>query len=169
KEVGGSGTDVGRATAMDAQGNVYIFGSAGSPDFPTTTNAVQPASGGGTDLFVLKLNKNGDVLFSTYLGGSGTEGAGGIQLDKDGNIYLTGSTSSLNFPVSADALQRTSGGATDSYLVKLDPTGSRILYSSYLGGSANEVGNAVALDTAGNVYLAGWTSSSNFQTKGSGG
>lgn len=169
KDVGGTGSDVGRASAIDAQGNVYIFGGSGSADFPTTAGSVQKSSGGSTDLFLLKFNATGDVLFSTYLGGSGIEGAGGIEVDKDGNVYLTGSTSSPNFPVSADALQRTSGGATDAYLVKLDPTGSKLLYSSYLGGSVNEVGNALVLDNASNVYIAGWTGSSDFPAKRVGG
>ncbi|MBI4893368.1 MAG: SBBP repeat-containing protein, partial [Acidobacteria bacterium] len=170
KEIGGAGPDVGKATAIDGQGNIYILGGTSSADFPASSGALQKATGGGAaDLFLIKLNSKGDLVYSTYLGGNGTEGAGALALDQSGNVYLTGSSSSTNYPTTADALQKSYGGGTDAILTKIDAAGSQLLYSSYLGGTAAEVGNGLALDAQGNVYVAGWSASAGLKTSAVGG
>jgi len=173
--LGGSGNDAGGAIAVDAAGNAYVTGYTASTDFPTM-NPLQPANGGGADAFVAKLNPAGSALvYSTYLGGSGAENVylylgfgdtavGGIAVDSAGNAYVTGYTSSTDFPT-MNPLQPANGGGTDAFVAKLNPTGSALLYSTYLGGSSDDYGFAITVDSAGNAYVAGRTFSADFPTK----
>lgn len=168
--LGGSGGSsfFGGGIALDSAGDAYVSGITESPYFPTTPGAIQTAFGGGRDAFVSKLNATGTALvFSTYLGGSGRDEVapdGGIALDSSGNVYVTGITSSTNFPI-ADAVQATyGGGSLDAFVTKLNASGTALVYSTYLGGSGYEGGIGLALDAAGNAYVAGVTISTDFPT-----
>ncbi|MFL6255776.1 MAG: SBBP repeat-containing protein [Pyrinomonadaceae bacterium] len=165
--LGGSAQDDGEAIAADSAGNTYLTGNTFSTNFPTA-NALQPVQGGGViqDAFVTKLNAAGNAfVYSTYLGGTGGEIGFGIAVDAAGNAYVAGGTGSLNSFPTANALQ-CSGGGQDAFLSKINAAGSAFVYSTYLGGSANENARGVALDSAGNAYIAGFTRSSNFPTVG---
>jgi hypothetical protein len=159
--LGGTVTDGGAAIAVDANANAYISGTTQSSNFPTM-NAPQPAFGGGVDVFVTKLNAAGTIAFSTFLGGSGNEEAGGIALDSVGNIFVAGGTSSANFPTVA-ALQSAISGSQDAFVTKISFNGT-ISFSTYLGGNggAPQQASAIAVDTAGNPYVTGVTNSTNF-------
>lgn len=174
--LGGSGTDQGYGVAVDSTSNIYLVGITDSANFPTM-NAFQQAAG-GSDAFVTKLAATGSsLIYSTYVGGSGSDLGSGIAVDSSGLVYITGRTASAsNFPLTADALQPAfGGGPNDAFLTKIDPTRAgmaSLIYSSYLGGSKDEdipspgpAGNpsgAIAVDLSGNAYLTGNTSSSNF-------
>jgi hypothetical protein len=125
-------------------------------------NAIQPDLNGFTDAFVAKLNSSGSLLFSTYMGGSGVEVGNAIAVDACGAAYVAGYTYSTDFPVTAGAVQAAIGGDCDAFLFKLSPMGDLLLYATYLGGSGADTASGVALDPSGNVYLSGWTLSSNF-------
>jgi hypothetical protein len=164
--LGGSGCtmaypETGQGIAVDAQGNAYAAGVTSSSDFPIL-NAVQPQLEGSTDAFVAKFNSAGGLQFSTYMGGSGVDVGNAIALDASGSIYVVGYTYSTDFPVTAGAVQTANAGACDAFLFKLSPTGDTLLYATYLGGSGPDTASGVALDSSGNVYLGGWTLSSNF-------
>ena len=148
----------------DIQGNTYVAGLTYSPDFRVTTGALQTKAGGGSDAFVAKFSASGVLLWSTYLGGNGDDWATGVAVDSGGNVLVTGWTRSIDFPV-AHALQGTlNNGASparyDAFVAKLDPGGTRLLYSTFLGGSDDDGANALALDAAGNAYIAGNSNSS---------
>jgi len=162
--LGGSGRDGGSGIAVDADGSAYVTGQTTSTDFPTV-NPLQAASGGGADAFVSKLDAAGSALvYSTYLGGSGGDGGAGIAVDAAGSAYVSGSTSSTNFPT-ANPLQAASGGGlTDAFVSKLNAAGSALVYSTYLGGSSRDAGRGIAVDAAGSAYVTGWTTSTNFPT-----
>ncbi len=119
--LGGSGDDYGYAAATDSSGNVYVTGETSSRIFPLL-NAYQAYYGGSGDAFLSKFSSTGSLLFSTYLGGSGIDYANGVATDSSGNVYLTGSTSSTNFPTTLGAYQKTSGGSDDAFLTKMDLT-----------------------------------------------
>jgi hypothetical protein len=160
--LGGSRRDNGFDIAVDAAGNAYVSGWTQSADFPTV-NPAQPAFGGGSvDAIVFKLNPSGSaLLYSTFLGGTGTtEYGNAIAVDAAGSAYVAGVTDSPNFPT-VTPLQVALSGAQDGYLARLDPAGSTLLYSTYLGGSGLESASDVALDTAGDVFVAGNTRSSD--------
>jgi hypothetical protein len=164
--LGGSGGDDGYGIAVDSSGNAYVTGSTASSNFPTM-NPLQPIYDGGGDAFVAKLNPTGSALvYSTYLGGSGGDGAKGIATDSSGNVYVTGFTTSTNFPT-MNPLQPSNGGGGfgyDAIVAKINPTGSALVYSTYLGGSGDDIGAGIAADRSGNAYVTGYTDSSNFPT-----
>lgn len=149
---------------VDASGNVYITGRTDSSDFPTTVDAFDRSIGGPSDAFVVKLDETGVLLYATYLGGSGSEIGIDIVTDTSGNAYVTGFTNSSNFPTTANAFDLTFNGALDVFVTKLDPTGTNLLYSTYLGGEGLDTGFGIGIDLAGSVYVAGRTSSSGFPT-----
>ncbi|MGH9837979.1 MAG: SBBP repeat-containing protein [Blastocatellia bacterium] len=168
--LGGSGIDHGLGIAVDANGNTYVTGWTHSTDFPTA-NPLQPTSGGNGDVFLTKLNAAGSALvYSTYLGGSGFDGAisfnkntNDIYVDASGSAYVTGTTSSTDFPTQ-NAMQPTSGGSFDAFVTKLNAAGSALVYSTYLGGNGTEGGFAIVVDASGSAYIAGGTTSTNFPT-----
>ena len=160
--LGGSGIDYGTSIAVDSAGNAYVIGYTGSTDFPTM-NPLQPTFGGGVyDAFVAKLNPTGSALaYSTYLGGSSVEFGYGIAVDSVGNAYVTGYTGSSDFPTMSP-LQPNAGGGGDAFVTEINPSGSALVYSTYLGGSGSDSGNGIAVDSAGSAYVTGQTYSSDF-------
>ena len=163
--LGGSGYESGNSIAVDGTGAAYVAGETTSPDFPVR-NARQASLRGGHDAFVARLNPDGTVAFATFLGGSWDDRANAIALDSAGNVLLTGTTNSRDFPV-ANAAQPNNAGGQDVFITKLDGTGSTILFSTYIGGlggtpTAPEEGSAIAADAAGAVYVAGNAASLNF-------
>jgi hypothetical protein len=163
--LGGNGFDSGIGIALDSSGNAYVTGQTGSTNFPTR-NPLQSAYGGGDyDAFVAKLNPTGSALvYSTYLGGSGGEYGSGIAVDGSGNAYVTGQTSSTNFPTMNPLQSAYGGGDYDAFVAKLNPTGSALVYSTYLGGSGEDWGQGIAVDSSGNAYVTGLTTSTDFPT-----
>ncbi len=160
--LGGTGVDAAYGLAVDSSGNAYIAGTTGSANFPTTL-ALQTTNAGGGDVFVSKLNPSGTALvYSTYLGGSGADQATSLVLNSSGNVYVAGNTSSSNFPTTSAAFQTTYGGSGDAFVAELSPDGSSLVYSSYLGGSAQDSAQALAVDSSGSAYLTGSTQSSDF-------
>jgi hypothetical protein len=162
--LGGSGYDSGTAIAVDAAGSAYVTGFTSSTDFPTA-NALQATYGGGTwDVYVTKLNPTGSALvYSTYLGGSNSDVGADIAVDSFGNAYVTGYTQSTDFPT-VNALQPTNHGGWDAFVARLNAAGSALVYSTYLGGSSEDVGNGIAVDSFGNAYVTGQTWSTDFPT-----
>lgn len=162
--LGGSGGESANAIAVDSAGNSYITGVTFSRDFPTV-NPVQPDLNLGCclDVFVTKLNASGSALiYSTFLGGSRSERGNGVAVDPSGNACIVGTTDSTDFPV-ANAFQPAhTGFGSDAFVVKLNNSGSVLLYSTYLGGNQTEEGRAIAADIAGNAYITGFTASQNF-------
>jgi len=164
---GGSGDDLPTAAVEDAQGFLYVVGTTNSTDIIGVQRAVQGANAGATDIFVMKLSHNTKaLLWVTYLGGTAAETAGGIAIDRQGNLTISGTTSSQNFPVTPDAMQRTfGGGGSDGFVARLNGKGERLLYSTYLGGSGADAVHSVSVDAASVVVAAGVTSSANFNTR----
>ena len=161
--LGGSGYDQGIGIAVDSSGNAYVMGFTSSTNFPTAS-PLQATYGGGYDAFVSKLNAAGSgLVYSTYVGGSREDWVQGIAVDSSGNAYVTGYTYSTNFPT-ASPLQATNGGGNDAFVTKLDAAGSALVYSTYLGGSSYDYGLGIAVDSSGNAYVTGGTSSTNFPT-----
>jgi RHS repeat-associated protein len=165
--LGGGGADQGNAIALDRSGDAFVTGSTASTNFPTTSGAYQTSAQGNGDAFVTELNTAGSALaYSTYLGGaSGADQGNGIAVDASGYAWVAGTTGSTNFPTTAGAQQGSNAGGNDAFLTRVTPTGT-LSYSTYLGGSGDDAGNAVAVDPAGNAYIAGYTNSTNFPVAG---
>ncbi len=198
--LGGSGNDVGSGIAVDASGNAYLTGATYSTNFPTTSGAFQQTSGGSEDVFVAKFNPalsgTASLVYATYLGGNGFDGyytddpgqsdepvepGPAIAVDSAGDAYVAGTTTSTNFPKTPGAFQTTyeaqypNLAVGDAFVTKLNPTGTQLVYSTYLGNE-NTGAFGIALDASDNAYVTGWTRSTSFPTvnpiqatKGSGG
>jgi hypothetical protein len=163
--LGGSGDDIGIGIAIDSIGNAYVTGFANSTDYDVTPGAFQTTFGGGKyDAFVTKLNASGsDLVYSTYLGGSGEDGGNDIAVDESGNAYVTGYTYSTDFDVTPGAFQTTFGGGKyDAFVTKLNATGRGLAYSTYIGGNDRDEGRGIAIDSCGNAYVTGLTNSTNY-------
>ncbi len=177
--LGGSGSDAGYGIAVDSQGNAYVTGETSSNNFPTMQNAYDTTCGKygmcdgvWSDVFVTKLSPQGNSLvYSTYLGGSESDIGYGIAVDSQGNAYVTGLVRSNDFPTknAYDTTCNTNGtcglGYPDAFVTKLDTTQSghnSLIYSTYLGGNYGDSGNAIAVDSQGNVYVTGTTNSTDF-------
>jgi hypothetical protein len=160
--LGGSGDDRGLGLAVDAGGSVYVTGMTTSTNFPTV-NPLQATHGGGLgDIFVTKLTPAGAAVYSTYYGGRGHDQGYAIVVDGSASPYITGYTTSTNFPV-ANAYQNTyRGGADDALLLKLNTAGTAVVFSTYLGGFGSDNGVRLALDREGSIYVAGYTASEDF-------
>jgi hypothetical protein len=166
--LGGTVTDHGLDVAVDGAGSAYVIGDTGSTDFPTQSPK-QPNNGGGADAFVTKLNPAGNnFLYSTYLGGSDSEGGFGIAVDGAGNAYVTGFTRSTDFPTQSPKQPNKAGvaGTSDAFVTKFNPSGSAHLYSTYLGGAGNDAAVSIAVDAADSAYVAGETRSTDFPVEG---
>ena len=157
-------SDLAQGVAVDSSGNMYVTGYTGSLNFPTA-GAIQSFGGGAFDAFITKLNATGSTLvYSTYFGGNKDDLGYGIAVDSFGNAYVTGQTSSTDFPT-ANALQPAYGAGTqDAFIAKLDATGSVLTYSTYLGGNSDDAAQGIAVDGSGSAYVTGWTNSANFPT-----
>jgi len=163
--IGGSGNEEGRAIKVDSSGHAYVTGYTGSSAFPVTSGSYDTTANGSADAFVLKLNPDGSALsYSTLIGGTGFDEAYDLALDANNDVFVVGQTNSATFPTTASAFQTTYGGMADAFLAHLDSTGATLMYSSFLGGNANDYGEDVALDLAGNAYVTGFTASTNFPT-----
>jgi hypothetical protein len=183
--VGGSGDDLGSGIAVNASaGTVYVAGITTSTDFPVTAGVVQPTSGSpaGTDCntvsstntpctdgFVFELNSSGTPLYATYLGGNNDDGAFGVAIDAAGDAYVAGFTYSVNFPLKSALYSMLNGTATnssapyeDAFVSEINPTGTQLVYSTFLGGGNNDFATGITVDGSGNAYIAGGTSSSDF-------
>ena len=163
--LGGSAANAGEAIAVDAQGDAYVTGYTYSTNFPTQS-AWQSDSGGGSDAFVTEFSPGGSSLvFSTYLGGSGNDAAYGLALGPAGDIYITGSTQSTDFYTTPNSFQSIYGLSGDAFVTRFAPGGTGVAFSTYIGGSQAEQGNAIAVDSAGNSVTVGVTQSSDFPTQ----
>jgi hypothetical protein len=168
--LGGTAADIAFAIAVDGSGNAYVTGSATSTNFPTL-NPFQPTIAGPQSAFVTKLNPTlagaASLVYSTYLGGTGSDRGAGIAVDTNGNAYVTGATGSVNFPTKNPIQVATGGGLSDAFVTKLNPAlagAASLIYSTYLGGLGTDVGNGIAVDSSGTAYVVGTTGSSNFPT-----
>ena len=163
----GTGNEQATAVALDAQGNVYVAGWSNcwqsTKPLPVTSGAIQSNCAGLSDAFVLKLDPTlSHILYMTYLGGSNNDQISSIAVDATGDAYVLGTTSSADFPTTSGVFQPTYGGAQDAFVAKINPQGTALLYSSYLGGSSFDDGESIRVDSSGNAYLGGGTNSSNF-------
>ena len=187
--LGGSIVDYGAGIAVDSSGDAYVTGQSWSSDYPVTGNAFQPTNNAyandAFNAFVTKVNPSGTgLVYSTFLGGTGlpsqsdnSSGAGdtgdAIAVDSSGDAYVTGSAISSNFPTTSDAFQTVNNAAghltpigINAFVTELNPGGSTLLYSTYLGGSIQDYGLGIALDKLGGIYIAGQASSTNFPVTG---
>jgi hypothetical protein len=160
--LGGTGDDAGYGIAFDSAGNAYVTGQTASVDFPGATNTNKLV--GTADVFVTQITASGALGYSTYLGGSGSNDSGnGIAVNSAGDAFVTGGTTSSAFPTTAGAYQTTLKGPGNAFITKLSPTGA-ISYSTYLGGTGTDTALGIALDSSGNAYAVGKTTSANFPT-----
>lgn len=175
--IGGSQRDLGAGIAVDAAGNVFVAGSTASDDFPVTAGAFRTRHGGigiGDaalgDCFVAKLNDSGSrLIYSTFLGGSASDGCFGLAIDAAGSAYVTGAAGSANFPTTQGAMQPIYRGggnqtyvqASDAFVAKFKPDGSDLVYSTLFGAGGDEFGMGIAVDGSGNAHITGFTNSPN--------
>lgn len=170
--LGGISQDAVHGLAVDETGAVYLVGETHSPDFPATSGIMQPGWAGGQDAFVAKFAADGSGLaWATYLGGEGYDIALAADIGADGSLYVTGRTSSDDFPTTSNAIRRTLSGRTDIFIARISPDGARLEYGTLFGGSntdarptSGEAGRAIAVDDTGAVYIAGVTDSSDLPT-----
>ena len=160
--LGGTAVDNGSSIQVDGGGNAYVLGFSSSADFPTTAGAFDTSANGAFDATLTKLNPAGlRARLLHLLGGSDFDGGNGLTVDSAGSAYVTGGTPSANFPTTPGAYDRTFNSG-DGFVTKLNPSGSALVYSTFIGGSAfDSVGDAV-LDPAGNAWLTGGTGSADF-------
>jgi hypothetical protein len=170
--LGGVAYDSAFGITVDASGNAYVGGETTSNNFPITAGAFQTvcgagcAGGGASAVFVTALNSTGSgLLYSTFLGGSGsTRLVEGMAVDSAGHLFATGWTTGADFPTTPGAFQTTFRGTSTGFVTEFNTTGSGLVYSTFLGGSAAGVVSSIALDSAGHAFVIGWTSSTDFPT-----
>ena len=163
--MGGSGPDFATRGAIDSSGNVYFAGDTQSGNFPVV-NAYQPNLLGIQDAFLVKILADGSAVpYATYFGGSAADAGYGAAVDTQGNPYLGGYTLSGNLPLMNAFQPAFGGGAGDAFVTKFNSTGSALVFSTYLGGSGNDVGEGMSVDAGGSAYVTGYTTSSNFPTQ----
>jgi hypothetical protein len=163
--LGGNGYDHIMEIALDLFGNFYFTGFTGSSNFPTSNNAYDNSYNGGVhDLFVCKFNQNCTTInYSTYIGGNDYDWGEEIIVDNENSVFITGATKSLNFPTTNGTYDSTyNGGNWDVFVLKLNQNGTKLVFSTFIGGNSFERGRGLFLDSGGNIFVAGFTSSSNF-------
>jgi uncharacterized protein (TIGR03437 family) len=167
--LGGTGNDNGAGIAVDTAGNAYITGHTDSKDFPTVNPFQKTNPEGGSPgvgdgcVFVSKISADGSkLLYSTYLGGNGYDVGNAIAVDSAGDAFVTGSTTSSNFPMANAIQDKNLAPFGTAFVTKLSPAGNALLFSTYLGGSQSDVGYGITVDSAGNAYITGNTNSQNF-------
>ena len=160
--LGGNAADNGYSVAVDSSGCAYTVGETWSPNFPLR-NPMQSVPAGDTDIFVTKWNAAGNgILYSTYIGGSNRDVPLGIGVDAAGNAYIAGFTYSANFPITGGALRSTFSGQSKGFVLKLNPSGNSLIYSTFLGGSGSDYATGIAVDATGQAYIPGYTASVDF-------
>lgn len=168
--LGGSSNDIGSGIVVDSSDAVYVTGQTTSSDFPTTAGAFDTSFGGGSysDAFIVKLNAAGSALiYATFLGGSSNDSGYSAAVDSSGAVYVTGNTSSSNFPTTVSAYDTSLNGGSDVFVSKLNSSGSSLIFSTFLGGNSDDCPTtscAIAVDATGAAYVTGRTNSSNFPT-----
>ena len=163
--LGGAADDEGFDIDVHPNGEAYVTGSTQGTGFPTTPGAYDVTHNGGDDVFVTKFNKTGTALvYSTYIGGSSSDIGESIAVLPNGEAYVTGETRSSNFPATPGAFDDSLNGGEDVFVLKLNKAGSALVYSTFLGGTANEQGRGIAVDHHGNAHVGGLTSSIDFPT-----
>lgn len=163
--LGGAGDDIAYGIAVDLAGNAYVTGKTTSTNFPIAGRAIRTTSGGLEDAFVAELNSSGQLIYSTYLGGSGSDIGYGIAVDLNTQVYVTGTTSSALFPITSSAPQKQfPGGLSDAFLTKIDVSSGQILYSTFMGGSGIDGAYTIGLEPGGGACIAGVTDSNNLPT-----
>lgn len=165
--LGGGNLDGGSSIVIDANKNIFVTGFTKSTNFPSTGNAFQQsiASKDTEDVFVAKLNSDGsDLVYSTFIGGTKLDIANSIDIDFNGNAYVTGYTISPNFPTTANAFDPNYHRGPDVFVAKLNSDGSDLIYSTFLGGEYADIGSSISVDSKGYAYVAGTTLSMDFPT-----
>jgi len=159
---GGISTDIAAGIAVDSTGSAYVTGQTWSTDFPLM-NPIQAALAGISDAFITEISADGAaIVYSTYLGGTSSDNGEGIAVDSTGAAYVTGSTSSTDFPLMTPFQGVFGGRSADAFVTKIDPAGTAIVYSTFLGGASWESGHDIAVDSTGAAYVIGDTLSTNF-------
>ncbi|MEE8574923.1 MAG: SBBP repeat-containing protein, partial [Thermodesulfobacteriota bacterium] len=165
--LGGVGNDTGTGIAVDSLGSAYVTGETYSADFTVSASAIDSTLGGTKDAFVTKVNATGsDLTYSTYLGGTAADHARAIAVDSSGSAYVTGETYSTDFPTFpvGSPIDGELSGTRDAFVTKINPVGSALTYSTFLGGEDIDIGNGIIVDSSGNAYVTGRTDSSDFPT-----
>ncbi|WP_309495566.1 SBBP repeat-containing protein [Mechercharimyces sp. CAU 1602] len=162
--LGGSNFDAGSGITVNTKKQAYIIGLTGSNDFPTTPNSFQTMlPGNNTAAYVSRVNADGSsLIYSTYLGGTGDDTGAAISLNGNDEAYVTGQTTSTNFPVTPNAIQSQLAGTQDAFVARFNQAGSTLIFSSYLGGTNTQVGSGISVDPFDNAWVVGETSSTNF-------
>ena len=163
--LGGSNDDCGFSIALDSNSNVFITGYTNSTDFPTTAESYNITHNGDADVFISKFNNNlTNLLATTFLGGSNDDCGNAIALDSNGNVFITGYTKSTDFPTTAESYNITHNGGADVFISKFNNNLTNLLTTTFLGGSDNDRGNAIALDSNDSVFTTGYTYSTDLPT-----
>jgi hypothetical protein len=163
--IGGNDDDAGSSISIDVNGNAFIAGNTLSTNYPVTSGAYDVSHNGNNDVFVTKLNATGSALiYSTFIGGSNDDFGYSIVIDKIGNGFITGNTLSSNYPTTTGAYDISYNGNYDLFVTKLDISGSDLVYSTFIGGSSDDKGLSIAIDTNGNSFITGYTSSGSYPT-----
>jgi hypothetical protein len=164
--IGGNSWDESYDIDIDSNKNIIIVGYTNSSDFPITTGVYQEKFYGGSDIFILRFNFTQNTInFSTYIGGSDFDVCWGFTLDNSNNIVLAGYSSSIDYPTTMNSFNNSYNGSYTTTIISiLNSNGSKLLYSTFIGGNNDDIGVDVALDSYGNVIVTGWTSSSDFPT-----
>jgi hypothetical protein len=163
--LGGSADDIGEGVAVDTGGNVYVTGTTSSPDFPVAGTS-EPSGAGVDQPFVVKLSPDGSrLVYSRRLGGTAGGSGQAIAVDAAGHALVTGFTYSSDFPVAQAAQAAWGGGFSEGFVVKVDPSGRSLVWSTFLGGTGEEGLLGIAVDGNGRVWVTGWTSSPDYPVR----